>query len=745
MATFPDAVRSLPDDALVALLRARPDLASPSPSTLRSLAARASSRTSLERALAQLDTPTLQVLQAVLALESVQPVVGPDDVAAAVGAVPDDAAVVVGLLDRARALALLWTPETGGLRSAPGLGEVLAPARERLVLAPPVAEGARAVPAAVAEAEAASAAVEVVRLVDTLIRAWEDAPPPVLRSGGLGVRDLRRTAQVLDVDDATAAGVVELAAAAGLVADDADDPASYLPTTHADDWDEAGTTHRWAMLAAAWAGSRRQPWLVGTRDDKGGVRSPLSPDLGRGWVPRLRTQVLTALASLGPVVVRPADVAADLAWRTPRAVPPDAAIAGLLREAALLGATGAGALAPTGRVLLTLLTDPTATPAAEEALAAVLGKILPPAVDELLLQGDLTGVVPGRPSPELSSLVERAADVESRGAATTVRFTPASVTRALDAGATADELLEQLTRLSRTPVPQALDYLVRDTARRHASLRVGAAGSYVRAADPAVLTGLVEDPRLVGLGLIRLAPTVVAAAVPAAALQTALRGRGLVAALEGPDGRPLGRLRRAARIERGGARTLRSPYATSGAPTSDAERRTLVAHLRIADGEGRRSPFASTAGGEAGFSVAALARTPHPAPTPVVEPAPVVEPVETTPRPHPTPSAVERSPAPVVEPVETTSRRSRVVSTGSTTGATPGTRAPGDALALLRDAVREGGHVWLEVVDGHGRPTRRRVRPLRVESGRLRALDPQRGAELTVALHRIAAVDPDDD
>ncbi len=74
-----------------------------------------------------------------------------------------------------------------------------------------------------------------------------------------------------------------------------------------------------------------------------------------------------------------------------------------------------------------------------------------------------------------------------------------------------------------------------------------------------------------------------------------------------------------------------------------------------------------------------------------------------------------------------------------------GTPALADALALLRDAVREGTHVWLELVDGHGRPVRRRVRPLRVEAGRLRALDPQRGAELTVAVHRIAAVDPDDD
>ena len=796
MATFSDAVRALPDDALVALLRARPDLASPSPSTLRSLAARASSRTSLDRALAQLDTPTVQALEAVLALEDVLPAVRPGDVAAAVGATtPDDVAAVAALLAEARTRALVWTPDDAdtSLRAAPGLGDVLGPypaglgpvtgdpvpadladlpvgAREVLdalawgppvgtlpppgtaareavdallaaghlvpgqgdtvvlprttglalrggrthrgpALAAPVPTGRRAVPPAAADAEAASAALEAVRLVDTLVHAWEETPPPVLRAGGLSVRELRRAAQVLGVDERTAASVVELAAVAGLVdadsrsapvrraaswvEDDVDAPPSYVPTTHVDDWEAAGTAERWAMLAAAWAGSRRMPWLAGTRDEKGATRAALSADLGRGWIPRLRAQVLTALASLGGVAATVDDVSADLTWRSPRAVPPDAVVAGLVAEAALLGATGAGALAATGRTLLDLLTTEDDDP--EKSLAEALRAVLPEAVEELLLQGDLTGIVPGRPSRELASLVERAADVESRGAATTVRFTTASITRALDAGDTADELLAELARRSPVPVPQPLEYLVHDTARRHASLRVGAVASYVRSADPAVLAGLVEDPRLAELGLVRLAPTVVAAAVPAAVLQSALRQRGLLAALEGPDGRPIAHLRRPPRLERGGSRELRSPYASPGAPASDGARRALVERLRVADGGGRRSPFPSTAGGEAGR-------------------------------------------IPAVDVVERTPIGERVV-----TDARPGTPGPGDALALLRDAVRDGGHVWLELVDGHGRPVRRRVRPLRVEAGRLRALDTQRGAELTVAVHRIARVEPDDD
>ena len=52
------------------------------------------------------------------------------------------------------------------------------------------------------------------------------------------------------------------------------------------------------------------------------------------------------------------------------------------------------------------------------------------------------------------------------------------------------DLLERLAAVSRTPLPQALEYLVGDTARRHGRLRVGGAGSYLR-----TLENLLEQPR----------------------------------------------------------------------------------------------------------------------------------------------------------------------------------------------------------------------------------------------------------
>ena len=70
MATFTGYLRARSDDELVALLVRRPDLATPHPATLASLAARTTSRSSLDRALTWVDALVLQVLEAVVVLTS---------------------------------------------------------------------------------------------------------------------------------------------------------------------------------------------------------------------------------------------------------------------------------------------------------------------------------------------------------------------------------------------------------------------------------------------------------------------------------------------------------------------------------------------------------------------------------------------------------------------------------------------------------------------------------------------------
>jgi hypothetical protein len=63
-------------------------------------------------------------------------------------------------------------------------------------------------------------------------------------------------------------------------------------------------------------------------------------------------------------------------------------------------------------------------------------------------------------------------------------------------------------------------------------------------------------------------------------------------------------------------------------------------------------------------------------------------------------------------------------------------------LGLLREAAAEHAEVWLEMVGPRGALERRRVRPLRVDGGRVRVVDTARDAELVVAAHRIASVAP---
>lgn len=813
MSTFTDQLRARTDDELVTLLRLRPDLGSPSPATLASLAVRATSRMSLERALAAVDAAVLQAIEAVVALAAEEPptrdevlaaVAGPavggseigdetDDAApGSPASAADDLALVVRALDDAVARALVWTDDSGRLHPSPGLAEVLgpypaglaaptatparpgvppapadvqallaeAPAGARAVLealtwGPPVgiapepstaagrtvawlvrrgalrATDARHVvlprtvalalrggrthpevarqptptvgrrwPASLVGAESAAAAERIVRLVGVLVDTWGRTPPAVLRAGGLGVRDLRRLAQRLEVDEDEAAFVAELAAAAGLVVDDGGDPPAFVPTDLVDGWAARSLPERWAALATAWRDTMRTPWLVGTRDDRGAARSALEPELHRRWAPRVRRTVLEVLAStpegLGPGTGGVLDV---LRWRAPRSVPPEAVVRGLLTEAARLGVTGAGALSPAGRALLT---DDPAAPAA--ALAADL----PETVDELVLQADLTGIVPGRPSPRLETLLARTATVESRGGALTVRFTPESLRVGLDAGATADDLLGELAAVSRGHVPQPLEYLVRDAARRHGRLRAGAALAYLRADDPALLAGLPDDPRFASLGLVLLAPTVLAASVPPAELVDALRERGLAPVLEGPDGSVV-------HAQAAPLRVRVRPSRAQAQPASDDDRSALaratalVPRLRRAEEAvpqlAAGLPPLEPAGPEAGPPPAAALSAGGPeagtaAPVHVRPPAPV---------PH-------RADVP------------------------DGTADPALALLLLREAADERTPVWVELVGARGELDRRLLVPVRVDGGRLRAVDPAREAELTVAVHRIASV-----
>ncbi len=219
---------------------------------------------------------------------------------------------------------------------------------------PPPWDGTEREVAAV-DSAAGAAAGELVRWVGELGELWGGEPPGVLRAGGLGVRDLRRTALALDVPEPTAAVVVEVAFAAGLVADDGEVGASWLPTPAFDAWTAASPPARWRQLAQAWLASSRVPGLVGSRDEKDSPRAALSDAVERPVAGVVRADTLHELADALPGYAPTSTALLErLRWRRPRRTGRlhDQLVGWTLSEAELLGVTGRGALSSAGRALL---------------------------------------------------------------------------------------------------------------------------------------------------------------------------------------------------------------------------------------------------------------------------------------------------------------------------------------------------------------------------------------------------------
>jgi hypothetical protein len=394
-----------------------------------------------------------------------------------------------------------------------------------LVATPPPLDGTVR-SAALVDRTAGGQAFTTVRLVEELLERWGIDPPPVLRSGGLAVRELRAAATLLDTDERTTALLVELAYVAGLLTRTGGVDGEWLPTKAYDLWRLHDVAERWTELVTAWLATDRVPGLAGERDERDRLINALADESVRSSASEVRSAALAALATTqaGPT---PDAVREYLAWQEPRrgARLRDRLVGWTLYEAEVLGVTGLGALASHTRMLLD----------GGDAVKS-LNPLLPKPVDHVLLQADLTAVAPGPLVTTLARELSLMADVESTGGATVYRFTPASVRRALDVGRPAAELIDLLTRHSTTPVPQPLTYLIEDVARRHGHLRVGTASSYVRCDDPATLEEIVVDRRSAGLRLHRLAPTVLISRLPRGDLLEALRMMGFAPVAESPEG-----------------------------------------------------------------------------------------------------------------------------------------------------------------------------------------------------------------
>jgi hypothetical protein len=506
---------------------------------------------------------------------------------------------------------------------------------------------------------AGHAAFEFVRHTELLLETWGTNPPPGLRQGGLAVRELRTAAQLLHVEDRAAALIIEIAAAAGLLGMGATDvfDQAWLPTDAFDLWNTASTSQRWVTLATAWRDNPRLTGLIGGRLNGKPVNA-LAPELERPGLREARRTALQLVADLPPGEVLAAttglpSLLALNSWHRPRQPKNRSdAVMWAVEEAAAIGVTALGGVSTHGRALLG--DDP-------EAVVAVLEPLLPTAVEQVMVQADLTAVAPGPLSQELGRDLAVVADVESRGGATTYRFTEQSVRRAFDSGWSTAEIHGFLASASSTPIPQALEYLVNDVARRFGNVRVGMAECFLRSDDEAVLTTLVHDQRAASLRLRRIAPTVVVSDVPLDVLLPRLRELGVSPVVEAADGTV-----RVVRRDEYRARTPRSAGVVSNEARDAARTTARVTATVRAIRSGDRAAEVDT------------------------------------------------------------SRLAPV--------------SPASLLGSLREATESGRTVWIGYVDNHGATTERVVDPLRVDAGRLWALDHRTDEQRSFALHRITGV-----
>ena len=419
------------------------------------------------------------------------------------------------------------------------------------------------------DAAAAGAVIDLLRELDVLLEILGAAPVSELRSGGLGVRDVKRLAKTTGIDEPRLGLILEVAAAATLIASGKPDPEPatgdapfWAPTAAVERYNAMSPAERWHLLASTWIDLPGRPALIGSRGPDAKPYGALSDSLYSTAAPLDRRLLLGMLAELpAGAGVDAASASAALIWRRPRwarRLQPGP-LADLLAEAHALGLVGRGAISTPGRALLNEPGEPAAAGAAVDAMAHAM----PKPIDHFLLQADLTVVVPGPLQRGLADDLASVATVESAGAAMVYRISEQSIRHALDIGKTRDWMHALFANHSKTPVPQGLTYLIDDVARRHGQLRIGVATSFVRCEDSALLAQAVAATEQ--LQLRALAPTVAVSPAPLSEVLAALRAAGFAPAAEDSSGAIVDVRIRGARVPTPQhRRSYRSPPRPSG-------------------------------------------------------------------------------------------------------------------------------------------------------------------------------------
>ena len=588
--TFADELRARADDALASIFKLRPDLVSPVPNDFSALAARATSTPSLVRALDSINMWHYQIIEAACALpepfkKSEIVSVTSEETAFALDHLwqmgllykegnnyrtPTNLKMLIG--DEPAGLGpiavkkfdfsilkeipkaseevlakLTWGPPRGQIGNIKKPGNaigwlldngVLVALDSNTVALPRdvaiklrggkihkemVSKAPNLIGKEVVQKQIDLAAIAnistILRWCEELLHNLSDEPPMALRTGGLGVRDLKKIAEHLGIDETCAGFVAELCYLGGLLVIDSDD--QILPTSAFDIWLTKSAEERWYSLVVLWLDTSRVSGLIGKNSDKN--VAPLGPELDRAGASLIRRSTLKVLNDNPQLTPDVKSLQEIVKWINPQRANNDY-VEWTLREAEWLGITGQGALSTFGSNLL------------NEKEVLEIESALPKPVDHILIQADNSAVAPGPLTPELASEMGTIADIESRGGATVYRFSDSSIRRGLDHGKTGDQIKTFLSKISKTPMPQPLEYLITDIAKRHGRLRVGSAHTYIRCEDEGLVQQILHDKKCEHLRLRKIAPQVLVTDFELAEVIGELREFGYLPAAENSGG-----------------------------------------------------------------------------------------------------------------------------------------------------------------------------------------------------------------
>lgn len=435
---------------------------------------------------------------------------------------------------RARQQMLRWALEHGialGQSYGYGYTDAVFPAEVVLALAPPTYRApfhpeppplpTVEVSAEQSERTSAAAITAALAAIMAVLETTARTPLAILKSGGVGVRELVKVAKSVGVEVAEVRLALELAADLGLLARTG---ARIGMAREFETWRQRTPAERAADLLATWWGQTTPPTRERDDDDKA---RPALRDGQMGGTPPMTViaSLLQDMDSAAIVGVEP--VLERIGWMQPLARPPEENLRCTWSEAERFGAVGNGRLTRLGQALH----------AGDRApVLSLLEELLPEQSGEVLFGADLTVVVPGSPGAAVVDLLDTVATRESHGVGATWRVSEASVRDALDRGYTVETLLGELRQVSSPALPQPLEYVLHDVARRHGHLAVQPAGCVIVSEDESLIAEVAATRLLDSLGLVAVAPTVLAGSADPTTALAALRKAGYLPVEMDDDG-----------------------------------------------------------------------------------------------------------------------------------------------------------------------------------------------------------------